>query len=221
MGFRYGRGMKSRRSIPYPIASVGAPRETALQALQACGWSVRRRPRFFVLVFVTLIPFTFATGWVATFWSHAGAFWGLPWWIFALVCALLVVVAIPLSFVLFARLAPGWVKYATKDARFGIQVKSRGWYAGDHVSRPGTLDSGREIRLLVRDDLLTVADEHRIVLWAHTTSEKLARRYMEDIPGLRVAGRGRRGRILLVRPARQGSHDVTSLFNGEEPRPLT
>ncbi|WP_152545468.1 hypothetical protein [Microbacterium sp. CH12i] len=194
--------MDKRRSIPYPIASVGAPREKALQALQACGWSVQRRPWFFVLVVVTLTPFAFVTGWLVTFWSRTGAFSGLPWWIFALICLLLVVVAIPLGFVVFATMAPGWVKYATKDARFGIQVKSRGWYAGDHVSRPGTKDAGREIRLLVRDDLITVADEHRVVIWAHTTSATLARRYIEDIPGLRIASRGRRGRILLVRPPR-------------------
>ncbi|MFB8188118.1 hypothetical protein ACFC14_02265 [Microbacterium sp. NPDC055988] len=89
--------------------------------------------------------------------------------------------------------------YATRDARLVLSRTRRGWLVIEHVARPGVRGAGTELRKLVSGPLTRAADAQGVTVYAYTRSLALAARFMDDIPGLRVAGQTE-GRYLLVRP---------------------
>lgn len=192
------RGQASRvrvqgRGTPDPPAVDGVRRETARQAVESLGWTVRRRPARYVSLLALLLMLSFA--------DAAIVLWGRPWWL-QLACAVLVLlVAIAIGFTVRSARSNRHT-YASPDARLAIEARDRGWYFADHVARPGTRGEGRELRRRVSNVLTSAADQQHVVVYAHTISEKLARAYMADIPGLRIAS-VRGDRILLVRPPRR------------------
>ena len=187
-------------------AREALPLESIPQRFEAFVWFLRRRPAaplifsaalavcIPVIVLVGapleapadwLVAVSLAIAWVAAVWLG----------VMAALCAVYFVIAA----------MPAVTRWATEDARIGIwerRGRKPGWYAAEHVARPGVAGAGREIRLLLNRELREVADEDGIHLYASTHSEKLAARYCEDIEGLRVVNRTWWGRIDLERPPR-------------------
>lgn len=187
------RGRVRGRRTPLPPAVDGVPGETAAQTVQSFVWTIRRRPARYVGPFAAL--------YVAVCLDALIVLWGRPWWVSLIAAVVVLVVVFPI--VLWVRAAlPGRRTYASSDARLAIDARTRGWYIADHIARLGTRGAGRRLRLRIRDQLIAAADAQQVVVYAHTTSEKLAQAYMEDIPGLRIAS-VRGDRILLVRPPRR------------------
>lgn len=187
------RGRVRGRRTPPPPAVDGVAGETAAQTIESFVWTIRRRPARYIGPFVAL--------YVAVSANALITLWGRPWWVPLIAAAVVLVLAFPI--VLWVRAAlPGRRTYASSDARLAIDARARGWYIADHVARLGTRGAGRRLRLRIRDQLIAAADAQQVIVYAHTTSEKLAHAYMEDIPGLRIAS-VRGDRILLVRPPRR------------------
>lgn len=88
--------------------------------------------------------------------------------------------------------------YVTRDARLILSRTRHGWLVIEHVARPGTRGAGRELRRLIAQPLAAAADALGVSVYAYARDERLARRYCEDLPGMRIAGR-EEGRLLLVR----------------------
>ena len=184
--------MRGRRTPPPPTVN-GVPSETLAQAVQSLGWTIRRRPARWLGPLAALLVVSYA--------NAAVVLWGRPWWVSLIAAVVVLVLVFPI--VLWVRAAlPGRRTYASSDARLAIIARTHGWYIADHVARLGTRGAGRRLRLRIRDQLIAAADAQQVVVFAHTTSMKLARAYMTDIPGLRIAS-VRGDRILLVRPPRR------------------
>ena len=188
------------------LEQVALPVATFPQRVQAFGWSIRRhRALTIFVVIITLLGAPFCAYFGARLfldWEH------IPALILAVLSAPVALIAFPILVFLtdsLIAILQRQVRWATPDARIGIwsrkSGKKPGWYASEHIARPGVPDAGQEIRLLLRQDLLPLADANGIWLYASTGSEKLAARYCEDIPGLRIVRRTLGGRIIhLERP---------------------
>lgn len=187
------RGRVRGRRTPPPPAVDGVPGETAAQAVQSLGWTIRRRPARWLVPLAALVVVSYANAVVV--------FWGWPWWVQLTTAVAVFVVAFAIGFTVHSARS-GRRTYASPDARLAITRHRRGWYIADHIALRGTTGAGHRLRLRIRDQLIAAADAQRVVVFAHTTSMKLARAYMADIPGLRIAS-VRGDRILLVRPPRR------------------
>ena len=186
------QGRVRGRGTP-PPAVDGVPGETAAQTIESFVWTIRRRPARYIGPFAALFVVAYAGALIVL--------WGLPWWMQLIAAAVVLVVAFLIA--LWGRAAwPGRRTYASSEARMAVARHRRGWYIADHIAQRGTRGAGHRLRLRIRDQLIAAADAQQIVVFAHTTSEKLAHAYMEDIPGLRIAST-RGDRILLVRPPRR------------------
>lgn len=186
------RMRRMRKTPPPPNVSV-APGETFAQALQSLVWSFRRRANRYALSLSLLLAECIAIAIVF--------FWGRPWWLLVIIVLSLFLVALTIGFWI-RHISPSRQTYASENARLAISRHNRGWYVIDHVARPGTKMEGRRLRRSVAGELTTAADEQQVIVFAHTTSMELARAYMDDIPGLRIASiRGKK--LLLVRVPRR------------------
>ena len=187
------RGRVRGRGAPRPPALDGVPSEGPAQTVQSFGWTVWRRPARFAPILCALYLVVLCDLIVLA--------WGAPWWALCLVAVPLMIVALVLGHVARDLLVRRRT-YATADARLAVDATSRGWYIADHIARPGSTGEGHRLRLRIRDQLTAAADDSHVIVYAHTGSDKLARAYMEDIPGLRIAAR-RGSKILLVRVPRR------------------
>lgn len=187
------RGRVRGRRTPPPPAVDGVPGETAAQVIESFVWTIRRRPARYVGPFAALF--------VAAYVNALITLWGRPWWVQLIAAVVVLVVAFLIALWVRAALL-GRRTYASAEARLAIVRHRRGWYIADHIARRGSRGAGRRLRLRIRDKLIAAADAQQVIVYAHTTSEKLAQAYMEDIPGLRIAS-VRGDRILLVRPPRR------------------
>lgn len=189
------------------LAQEALPVETIPQRFEAFFWFLRRRPAApltFMVATAFLVPFIVL--------SYASATARASWPAAALL-ALGAVVSTWLAMMLLIGMVWFWhasrpsvTIWATKDARLGIWVRSQGnkpgWYAAEHIARPGAAGAGREIRLLLNDALHELGDREGVALYASTRSKKLADRYCEDITGLRIVRKTWWGQIELERPPR-------------------
>ena len=190
----------------FPVQEA-LPVETIPQRVEAFIWFLRRRPAaplLFLAVAAVFVPFvilSYAPASVRASWSAASLLALAA--VFSTWLAVMLVIAV--AYFWLAAL-PAVTRWATEDARIGIWVreggKKPGWYAAEHIARPGAAGAGHHIRLLLDDALRDLGDRDGVWLYASTRSEKLAERYCEDIPGLRVVRRTWWGRIDLERPPR-------------------
>lgn len=133
--------------------------------------------------------------------------WGKPWQLQVGVGLVIFVVALLAGFWI-RHVSPTRRTYASENARLAISQQQRGWYVVDHIARPGARGEGHQLRVAVAGELTAAADEQQVIVYAKTTSMKLAHAYMDDIPGLRMAP-SRDSKILLVRvPRRRISANV-------------
>lgn len=187
------RGRVRGRRTPPPPTVNGVPSETLAQAVQSLGWTIRRRPARWLGPLAALLVVSYA--------NAAVVLWGRPWWVQLVAAVVVLVVAFTIGFAVQSS-RPGRHTYASPEARLAVVRHRRGWYIADHIALRGTTGAGHRLRLRIRDQLIAAADSQEVVVFAHTTSMKLARAYMADIPGLRIAS-VRGDRILLVRPPRR------------------
>ncbi len=170
--------------------------QSAMQAIQSFGWTTCRRPARFVPPLCALYLVVLSDLIVMA--------WGTPWWALCLIAIPVTIVALILGYIA-RNLLMRRQTYTTADARLAVDVTSRGWYIADHIARPGTTGAGHRLRLQIRDQLTTAADDAQVIVYAHTGSDKLARAYKDDIPGFRIAARNK-SKILLVRIPRRPAH---------------
>jgi len=88
-----------------------------------------------------------------------------------------------------------------RDAVLAIVATRDGWRVEDHLSaRPGK-KRGKALRALVLPALRAQADAAGVAIYATAASDKLAKDYADDLPGLVDVGPGRlRGRRLRREP---------------------
>lgn len=187
------RRRASGSRAPRPPALDGVEAESPAQAIQSFGWTTWRRPARFVPLLGALYLVMLSDLIVMA--------WGSPWWALCIIALPLTIVALILGYIA-RNLITRRRTYTTTDARLAVDATSRGWYIADHIARPGTTGAGHRLRLQVRDQFTTAADDAQVIVYAHTGSDKLARAYMDDIPGLRIAARNK-SKILLVRVPRR------------------
>lgn len=88
-----------------------------------------------------------------------------------------------------------------RDAVMAVGVRRGSWYVDDHASaRPGT-GQGRALREIVLPALCDAADAAGIAIEATAVTDRLARLYQDEIPGLVDHGPAAiRGRLLRREP---------------------
>ncbi|GAB6855919.1 hypothetical protein JCM13591A_00240 [Microbacterium xylanilyticum] len=158
------------------LAQEALPVETIPQRFEAFIWFLRRRPTapLTILTSATLFaPFIALSS--ASSSMHAS-------WPAMVLLALAAVVSSWVAVIVVLGLAyfgiaahPSVTRWATKDARIGIWVRQQGkkpgWYAAEHVARPGAAGAGRGIRLLLSDALQDLGDRQGVTLYAaHSAS---------------------------------------------------
>ena len=103
-----------------------------------------------------------------------------------------------------ARTTRPWVRYylsTQRDAVIAVGVKQGCWYVEDHASSDPGSGQGRVLRAIVLPVLCEAADIAGVAIEAIALSERLARLYQAEVPGLRDKGRaGFRGRSLRREP---------------------
>lgn len=189
------------------LAQEALPVETIPQRFEAFIWFLRRRPTAPLMILTSATLFAPFIALSSTSSSMHASWPAMVLLALAAVVSSWVAVMVVLGLAYFGIAAhPSVTRWATKDARIGIWVRQQGkkpgWYAAEHVARPGAAGAGREIRLLLSDALQGLGDREGVTLYASTKSEKLAARYCDDIAGLRVVRRTWWGRIDLKRPPR-------------------
>ena len=124
----------------------------------------------------------------------ASAFFALMWW-----------PSWPLLFVgqmiVVKRSAARYYLSPERDAVLAIVATRRGWSIEDHMSvRPGE-KRGKALRALLLPALRAQADAAGVVIYTTAASEKLAKEYAAELPGLVDVGPGMpRGRMLRRKP---------------------
>lgn len=164
--------------VPRPPRVPGLPTASGRDALQLVWWAERG----------------FLQG--ARRGSVAGrvfsAFLALAWW----PCTPVLLVG---EWVALRRQRARYYLSPGRDAVLAVVARRDGWHVQEHLcAAPGTR-AGRALRERLVPVLLAVADEYGITVHATAVNRVLAKRYVEQVPGLVDVGRSRlRGRCLQL-----------------------